>query len=81
LDMVIVGGPMAMAGDIFFEPLQQELSQRALSTHLHELKVVKSILMDNAPTIGAASWVLHELISPARIITPLALPVGKASLF
>lgn len=81
LDMIIVGGPMEQAGESLLGPLRSELNQRALPTHLARLEVVPSTLKEDAPSIGAASLVLHELMSPAPL--PVLLPnfANKASLF
>jgi glucokinase len=81
LDMIIVGGPMEQAGESLLGPLRSELRRRALPTHLARLEVVPSTLKEDAPSIGAASLVLHELMSPAPL--PVLLPnfANKAGLF
>lgn len=81
LDMIVVGGPLAQAGPYLFEPLRAELTQRALPTHLMHVDVVASTLKEDAPSIGAASLVLHELMSPIRATSILALQSEKISLF
>jgi predicted NBD/HSP70 family sugar kinase len=81
LDMIIVGGPLEQAGDSLLDPLRSELNQRALPTHLARLEVVPSTLKENAPSIGAASLVLHELMSPAPLPVMLANFANKSSLF
>lgn len=73
LDVIIVGGPLMAAGEVFLHSLRAELSQRALPTHLASVEIVASTLKEHAPSIGAASLILHELMSP----TPL--PVRIAS--
>ena len=67
LDMVIIGGPLAQAGDALLNPLRVELGQRALPTHLARVTVVASALQEDAPAIGAAGLVLHELLSPSPL--------------
>lgn len=79
LEMIIVGGPMALAGDYLLIPLQKELAQRALPTHLANLPVVFSFLKEDAPAVGAASLVLHDLFSPIPRISPV-LSMQKVSL-
>lgn len=81
LDMVIVGGPLEQAGENLLEPLRTELSQRALSTHLARVHVVASVLKESAPAIGAASLVLHELMSPTPTSLVLSNFTARASLF
>jgi predicted NBD/HSP70 family sugar kinase len=80
LEMIIIGGPMALAGDYLLGPLQKELARRALPTHLAKLPVLFSLLKEDAPAVGAASLVLHELLSPLSPVTkptllhPAAMP-------
>ena len=81
LDMVIIGGPLEQVGDRLLEPLRAELSQRALPTHLTRVKVVPSALKEDAPSIGAASLVLHELMSPNPLPVALNSFTDRASLF
>ena len=81
LDMVIIGGPLEQVGDRLLEPLRTELSQRALPTHLTRVKVVPSALKEDAPSIGAASLVLHELMSPNPLPVALNSFTDRASLF
>ncbi len=80
LDMVVIGGPMALAGDYLLQPLRQELHQRALPTHLAQMSLVASMLKEDAPAVGAASLVLHELFSPVRTSAGM-LPADRVSLF
>ncbi len=79
LEMIIVGGPMALAGDYLLLPLQQELVQRALPTHLANLSVVPSLLKEDAPAVGAASLILHEILSPLSSMTKPVLLHHKAA--
>lgn len=81
LDMVIIGGPLEQAGEKLLGPLRAELSQRALPTHLARVEVVPSALKEDAPSIGAASLVLHELMSPNPLPVALGSFTERASLF
>lgn len=81
LDMIIIGGPLEQAGTVLLDPLRAELGQRALPTHLARVDVVPSLLKADAPAIGAASLVLHELLSPTPLPVTLADFANKASLF
>ena len=81
LDMVIIGGPLEQAGEKLMGPLRAELSQRALPTHLARVEVVPSALKEDAPSIGAASLVLHELMSPNPLPVALGSFTERASLF
>lgn len=64
LDRIIVGGPMMMVGEALLKPLRTHLQQRALPTHLARIDVVASALKETAPSIGAASLILHEALAP-----------------
>lgn len=64
LDRIIVGGPMMMAGEALLQPLRTHLQQRALPTHLARVDVVASALKETAPSIGAASLILHAALAP-----------------
>lgn len=79
LEMIVVGGPMALAGDYLLGPLQTELAQRALPTHLANLPVTASLLKEDAPAVGAASLVLHEFLSPLQQAAKPALLSYKTS--
>jgi predicted NBD/HSP70 family sugar kinase len=81
LDMVIIGGPLEQAGEKLLGPLRAELGQRALPTHLARVEVVPSALKEDAPSIGAASLVLHELMSPNPLPVALGTFTERASLF
>jgi predicted NBD/HSP70 family sugar kinase len=81
LDMVIIGGPLEQAGEKLLAPLRAELSQRALPTHLAKVEVVPSALKEDSPSIGAASLVLHELMSPNPLPVALGAFTERASLF
>ena len=81
LDMIIIGGPLEQAGEKLLEPLRAELSQRALPTHLARVTVVPSALKEDAPSIGAASLVLHELMSPNPLPMALGSFTERTSLF
>lgn len=81
LEMVIIGGPMARAGDHLLHPLKRELAQRALPTHLDRMPVVASVLKEDAPAVGAASLVLHELMEPLQTPPTSALSSDRVSLF
>jgi predicted NBD/HSP70 family sugar kinase len=81
LDMIIVGGPLAQAGEMLLQPLCEELTQRSLPVHLNHMKVVLSELREDAPAIGAASLILNELTAPADLLTPLQLAVEGGGVF
>ena len=81
LEMIVVGGPLALAGEHLLIPLQNELAQRALPTHLANLPVKVSLLKEDAPAVGAASLVLRDLFAPIPRAPAPVLRVEKANLF
>ncbi len=62
--LVIVGGTLAQAGDLVFEPIRETLD-RLLSPVLRaKVQVVPGTLGDRAGVIGAASLVLQHAFAP-----------------
>jgi predicted NBD/HSP70 family sugar kinase len=67
LEMVIIGGPLAEAGDLLLEPIRAEVARRGLPTVLGGVQVVLSALGPDAAAIGAASLVLRERSAPLQV--------------
>jgi predicted NBD/HSP70 family sugar kinase len=67
LDMVVIGGPIAGAQEHLLIPLREQLVRRTEATHRARVQVVLSALNEDAPAIGAASLVLHELLAPPQV--------------
>lgn len=81
LEMVIIGGPLAEAGDLLLEPIRAEVARRSLPTVLGGAQVVLSALGPDAAAIGAASLVLHERSAPLQVpqaytFSPLPMETG-----
>lgn len=72
LQMVVIGGPVAQAEDHLLAPLRRELAQRVMPAHYRHLRIVSSQLREEAPAVGAASLMLHDLLS-AEPATSLGL--------
>ena len=53
-DRVVIGGGVAAAGDLLFEPIRAELRRRVRTTDLDEVEVVPAELGTLAGAIGAA---------------------------
>ena len=53
-DRVVIGGGVAAAGDLLFEPIREELRRRVWTTSLAEVEVVPAELGTWAGAIGAA---------------------------
>ncbi|WP_394619901.1 ROK family transcriptional regulator [Lentzea sp. JNUCC 0626] len=58
--LVVVGGELAAAGAVLFEPIRQALRRNSLGDLHGELQVVGSALGDSASARGAAALVLAE---------------------
>ncbi|MCC7354410.1 MAG: ROK family transcriptional regulator [Anaerolineae bacterium] len=77
LNKIIIGGPLAQAGDLLLEPLREELKRRALPLQAAQAQVVLSALHENAPALGAANLILHDLATPAQASATLHLPTSN----
>lgn len=53
-DIVVIGGGIALAGDILFDRIEEKLKKYALSSTLENLKIVPAQLGNNAGIYGAA---------------------------
>jgi len=53
-DRVVIGGGVAAAGDLLFEPIRAELRRRVRMTSLDEVEIVTAELGIWAGAIGAA---------------------------
>jgi glucokinase len=58
LDLAVVGGGIAQAGDLLFNPIRQTLDEYARLSYVHDLKVVPAELSSRAGLVGAAALVL-----------------------
>jgi glucokinase-like ROK family protein len=64
--MVILGGAVLDAGDLFLDPIREEIQRRAFSIPLAAVEVVPSALGFRAAAIGAATLVTDSFFSPPR---------------
>ena len=58
--MIIVGGELAMAGDILLAPMRESMSRRAVSTPAEATRVVIGALSERAGVLGALALALQE---------------------
>jgi predicted NBD/HSP70 family sugar kinase len=72
--IVVLGGPLTAAGDIFLDPIRATVRDRSLFRSIAEARIVTSELGDDAISIGAATHVLQAALkSPALFSSsPLA---------
>lgn len=60
-ELVIVGGGVAQAGDLIFEPLKKAVQKRAFSVSAEVAKIIPVSLGKDCTVIGAAALVLKEI--------------------
>lgn len=61
LEVVVVGGGVAQAGDVLFEPLRRTVAEHAGLSYLADLRIVPAVLGTAAGLTGAAALALHTL--------------------
>jgi glucokinase len=65
-DRIVIGGGVARAGDLIFEPIQRTIQNRCEKTFWEKLEVVPATLGNDAGIIGAATLALEsEFLSVA----------------
>jgi glucokinase len=63
-ELIVIGGGVANAGDLLFEPLRAIVHERALPGFGEDLRIEPWTLGENVGILGAAEWArrrLHEL--------------------
>ncbi len=68
-ELVIIGGGIARAGDLIFEPLKKAVQKRAFSVSAEVAKIIPVSLGKDCTVIGAAALVLKEMFKITRVIT------------
>jgi len=61
-DVIVVGGGMMKAGEIFLEPARAEVKRRVFAEHSQNLKIVAAELGNDAGVIGSAGLLLERNI-------------------
>lgn len=67
--MVIIGGGVAQAGDLIFNPLKKTMEKRAFPVPAKVAKIVASSLGRDCTVIGAATLVLKKTFKSAKVIS------------
>jgi glucokinase len=57
---IIIGGGVAHAGDLLFDPIRRTLRERVTVMPVDQVEVVPSQLGDNAGVIGVACWMAKQ---------------------
>jgi glucokinase len=66
-DAIVIGGGVANAGDLLFEPIRQMIQSTTMPTFYENLKILPATLGNDAGVIGSASIALDSL--PAASLT------------
>jgi glucokinase len=61
-DSIVIGGGVARAGDLLFDPIKRTIRGFTMDTFYENLKVVPALLGNDAGIIGAAAVAIDELI-------------------
>ncbi|MCD6386411.1 ROK family transcriptional regulator [Candidatus Sumerlaeota bacterium] len=62
---IIIGGGVAQAGELLFEPVREVVRQRALSQAAEDVEIRPAHFGIRATVMGAVALVLHELLKPS----------------
>lgn len=59
LELIIVGGGVARAGELIFGPMRKALEERTMNGEIQRVRIVTTLLGEDAGLIGAASLILR----------------------
>jgi predicted NBD/HSP70 family sugar kinase len=59
-ERIVVGGSMAVAGDVLLDPLREAVGLRAIPSAAEDVEIVLGELGERAELLGAVAFVLHE---------------------
>src|SRR5215208_1719508 len=59
-ERIVVGGSMAVAGDVLLDPLREAVGLRAIPSAADDVEIVLGELGERAELLGAVALVLHE---------------------
>jgi predicted NBD/HSP70 family sugar kinase len=59
-ERIVVGGSMAVAGDVLLDPLREAVGLRAIPSAAEDVEIVLCELGERAELLGAVALVLHE---------------------
>jgi predicted NBD/HSP70 family sugar kinase len=69
--VVVLGGPLAIAGDLLLAPIRDCLRHRTLWKTVTETRVLTSLLGDSVIALGAATRVLQGVLAdPTKLLAP-----------
>jgi len=59
-EVCAIGGKMARAGDLIFEPARKALYERGFQSYVNQVKIVPAEIPDDAAILGAARLVIEQ---------------------
>jgi glucokinase len=65
-EMVIIGGGVARAGELLFEPVRRTVRERVHVTPIEQVQIVPAQLGTNAGLVGAAVWAARQAVPTGR---------------
>ncbi len=77
--LVVLGGPLATAGDLLLDAVRHTARQRALAIALEHCEIVQGLLGTDAVALGAASHMIQAAFSPPALdslLTQRPMPVA-----
>jgi len=57
-ERIAIGGGLAQAGDLIFEPARRALRERGFRSFNQEVSIVPAEIPDDAAVLGAVKWVM-----------------------
>jgi predicted NBD/HSP70 family sugar kinase len=75
-DRVVVGGPLAEAGELLIGPLREAAHQTALAIAVRQIAIAQAALGPDVVALGAAALATEQLFLPAALERPEALGVA-----
>jgi N-acetylglucosamine repressor len=67
-EIIIIGGGVALSGDIFFHEIRRTIRKRAFTTMINEPELLLSSLGENASSIGAAALVFEKILEQKQLL-------------
>jgi predicted NBD/HSP70 family sugar kinase/biotin operon repressor len=77
-ERIVVGGSMAVAGDVLLDPLREAVGLRAIPSAAEDVEIVLGQLGERAELLGGVALVLHEA-GPAWSGPAPAVPTATAT--
>jgi predicted NBD/HSP70 family sugar kinase len=76
-EAVILGGRLALAGDLLLNRLREIVAERAMVNELRPLSIQLGALRTDAPVVGAFCLVLRELFEHCGDVRGSSVELGR----